>query len=943
MPDLDRLRSPSRLQALARTGLLDTEPEEAFDRATRLAAALLEAPVALISLVDADRQFFKSACGLPDPDLRETPLTHSFCKYVVASEAALIIEDAQAHPLVCDNPAVRDFGVAAYLGVPLRVPGGEVVGTLCVIDQRPRSWTEQQRAQLQDLAASVMTEIALRQHVRDLEAREAALAESRERHRHLTEHINDVILRLAPDGTCLYVSPSCRRVLGHAPEALTGTLLTDLLHEADRLRMRAIVDAAAEGVPQQVQGRLRHADGHYLWAECTMRCSPPQASAAAAELFVVLRDVSERKAGEEALRQQKELLQTIFDHLPVMVALQDEQGHVWFVNRTWEQTLAWTPEELSTSGDLFAELFPETAEREAAVAFLQRGEAVWQTFRIRTRNGACLVTSWASVPLDGGMRICIAQDITRQEEAAAALQERTERLHLALHAAHMGTWDYHLQAESVAYSPEAESLLGLLPGHFDSRKQSFYDLVHAEDRERVVQATVDAVQEGGELDIEYRIHHSLKGLRWLRSVGRVYRDATGRADHMIGLVRDVTEEYLYQEGLLEARVQADEARRHAEEMSRMKGAFLSNMSHEIRTPLTAIIGFADVLLYEVTGEAREMTQLIQESGVRLLDTLNSVLDLAQLEGGSLKLRPEPVCLEAEARAVIDLFQQQASERGLYLRFEREGAAAEPLSLDRMAVSRILTNLVSNAVKFTQEGGVTVRLTEGPAGATVAVADTGVGMDAAFLPKLFEEFSQESQGLSRAYEGSGLGLAITKRLVDLVGGDLHVQSTKGQGTTVTVVFPTVGLPDAASAAAPIALAEPVEHRHILVVEDRAEVQWLIRTLLRPACRTDEAPTGEAALELAAQQVYDLVLMDISLGAGLGGVETMRALRRLSGYQAVPVVAVTAHALPGEGERLLREGFDGYLAKPFTRAQLLAACRPGNCERADIARPAVEVAD
>ena len=209
------------------------------------------------------------------------------------------------------------------------------------------------------------------------------------------------------------------------------------------------------------------------------------------------------------------------------------------------------------------------------------------------------------------------------------------------------------------------------------------------------------------------------------------------------------------------------------------------MSHEIRTPLAGVIGFAEVLAEEVADEHREAAELIRQSGVRLLDTLNSVLDLARLEANAVDLTRAPLDVAAEVAVAADLFRSVAERKGL--RFEAR-LAPTPATLDASCLHRIASNLLANAVKFTTAGAITVAVWPEAGGAALRVTDTGTGMDAAFLPHLFDEFRQESTGLNRTHQGTGLGLAITKRLVDLLGGTITVASTKGVGTAFTVRFP-----------------------------------------------------------------------------------------------------------------------------------------------------------
>jgi len=230
------------------------------------------------------------------------------------------------------------------------------------------------------------------------------------------------------------------------------------------------------------------------------------------------------------------------------------------------------------------------------------------------------------------------------------------------------------------------------------------------------------------------------------------------------------------------------ARDEAEEMNRLKSAFLANMSHEIRTPLTSIIGFAEILRDEADESTQRFANLIHTSSQRLMETLKSVLDLSKLEAGAMDLSPESVQVDAAVQSTVDLFQPRASAQDVALTTHGTDAECRAV-LDKSALDRVLSNMISNAIKFTPSGGsVDVHLHPAPDAIEIAVADTGVGIEEAFLPDLFEAFTQESTGNTRAFEGSGLGLAITKRLVDLMGGTISVESTKGEGTTFTVRLP-----------------------------------------------------------------------------------------------------------------------------------------------------------
>ena len=234
------------------------------------------------------------------------------------------------------------------------------------------------------------------------------------------------------------------------------------------------------------------------------------------------------------------------------------------------------------------------------------------------------------------------------------------------------------------------------------------------------------------------------------------------------------------------------AKEQAEEVSRLKSNFLANMSHEIRTPLTGIIGSTQVLTGEMQGEHLEMVEIIQRASIRLLGTINSVLDMARIEAGELHPLAEPVCVAEEAEHTLDVLRTLAEGKELTLTLEQRTpdvwAAADPGCLHR-----ILNNLVGNAIKFTRKGGVTVEIDAAGEQAILRVRDTGIGVEESFLPYLFENFKQESTGFDRSHEGTGLGLAITKQLVDLMDGTVEVESVKGVGSTFTVRLPRTDAP------------------------------------------------------------------------------------------------------------------------------------------------------
>ena len=312
-------------------------------------------------------------------------------------------------------------------------------------------------------------------------------------------------------------------------------------------------------------------------------------------------------------------------------------------------------------------------------------------------------------------------------------------------------------------------------GNLDGLKR----IVH-EDDQPALEAEIDRLRMGHTIEIEMRILTKSGEERWIWHRSRPVRDPGGRTGHIYSTGQDVTERKRFETALVAAREEA-------EELARQKSAFLASMSHEIRTPLTGILGFAGVLVEEVEGEQREFARLIEQSGRRLLGTLNSVLDLAKLESDGLELTPEPLDIVDEVRQVVLLLSPLADGKGIALRL-RTDEVDLVAPLDDVCLHRILNNLVGNAIKFTESGHVTIEVAAQDDRVRIDVVDSGIGIDEDFLPHLFDEFRQETQ--DRGHGGSGLGLSITKKFVEMMAGTIQVESVKGEGSRFTLSFPLV---------------------------------------------------------------------------------------------------------------------------------------------------------
>lgn len=415
-------------------------------------------------------------------------------------------------------------------------------------------------------------------------------------------------------------------------------------------------------------------------------------------------------------------------------------------------------------------------------------------------------------------------------------------------------------------------------------------------------------------------------MRWVRTSKIPLRDDSGEIIGVIGILEDVTAER-------DARQALRWAKEAAEEAARVKSEFLANMSHEIRTPMTAILGFVDLLADPSTPERDrpEFLATIRRNGEHLLTLINDILDHSKLEAGEVgieRLAFDPVTLTEEAASML---RPLAEAKGVELHAEIDPGLPRAAASDPTRLRQIILNLVNNAVKFTDRGQVRLAVrpeadAEGLDTLVFTITDTGIGMTEAQIARLFRPFTQADSSTSRRFGGTGLGLFITRRLVDLLGGEVKVASVVGEGTTFTVRIPVSAATDAVVPTSPSTPKTRLRGR-ILLAEDGADNQRLLTHILgRAGAEVMVAGHGRAACDAALASLaegcgFDLILMDMQMPE-MDGCEATARLRGV-GWTG-PIVALTANAMPEDRERCLRAGCDDYLTKPIDRRALLELC-------------------
>ena len=433
----------------------------------------------------------------------------------------------------------------------------------------------------------------------------------------------------------------------------------------------------------------------------------------------------------------------------------------------------------------------------------------------------------------------------------------------------------------------------------------------------------------GEVDVfraEFRLHCKSADEVWLLLNGKAQVSPSGEPTRAIGTVADITAVKL-------AERQMAISMQSAESANRAKGDFLAMMSHEIRTPLNGVLGFADLLAEsKLNDQQREFLQTIRDSGGALLAIINDILDYSKIEAGKLDVDLKPTDVRQIVQSLIAFFHPQAESKGLELRLQIHSSVPALIICDPVRVRQIILNLMGNALKFTSSGYVEFDVQAGPptqnnfCDLSFYVKDSGIGISSGDQQRLFEPFNQLDATIARRFGGTGLGLSIVKRLSELMGGSVRVESTVGEGTAFFVTLPCQLVRDdydprktmliQLDITPDFAKSRPLK---ILVAEDNLVNRKLARLLLQKfGYSSDEAEDGSRAVSMALVKKYDLILMDIQM-PGMDGYEASQRIRELC-PQPPQLVALTAHALKSDEARSRDEGMDGHLSKPI-RADLL----------------------
>jgi PAS domain S-box-containing protein len=691
---------------------------------------------------------------------------------------------------------------------------------------------------------------------------------------------------------------------------------------------REFTRAVEEGVPFDLELRIRTAKGRVRWIRTV--AYPEREDGKTARISGAFQDITDEIVLRQELERQRDFNRALLQNLTVGYSAIDACGVQIDVNPAMCALTGFSREELLGRSAPFPYWHPDYIEEtQILLEGVLRGEMRPLELPFLHKAGHTVWVELTPSTLHHGRYgeptyYAVVVDISERKRAEALIREKTEELEMFF----QGGLDLLCIADTsgrfLRLNPEWEKVLGYRTEDLEGK--DFMQFVHPEDVATTLEAMSQLSSGKKVLSFVNRYRHrngTYRSIEW-RSlpVGKkIYAAA-----------RDISEK-IATETVLRKAVEAAEA------ANRAKSEFLANMSHEIRTPMNGVIGMTDLLLNtDLDADQRHYAEVAQNSGNSLLSLINDILDFSKIEAGKVELEANPVDLPGLLKEFVHAQALHARERGLELRLIVDSKLPHWVAGDENRLRQILTNLVGNAIKFTEAGTIVVRAspvavaTDQPADKAkvrIAVEDTGIGISEEACKRLFQRFSQVDGSSTRKFGGTGLGLAISKQLVELMGGEIVVESRLGEGSTFSFTLPLRVLQDPLARpdqAAPEPTTAMSRSLRILLAEDNPTNQIVAKAMLDTLdLRADLAEDGEAALDAHRAAPFDIILMDVQMPV-MDGLEATRAIRAaeeeagLSGDERCTIIGMTAYAMEDDRDACFEAGMDDFITKPVKLTEL-----------------------
>ena len=779
----------------------------------------------------------------------------------------------------------------------------------------------------------------------DITVRKQQEAELQTQHSALESAANAIVIT-STKGIIQWVNPAFTKLTGYTREEAVGQnprVLKSGVH--DREFFRNLWETVLGGKVWQGTLTNKRKDGGHYQEEMTI--TPVRAKDGKITHFVAVKqDITERLRAEQRLRDTEQFFRSVLELAPDGLMVADERGIIQLANAQCEKLFGYSREELI--GQPVEMLVPaEVRSRHPGLresfhrGLSTRSMGAGRELRGQRKDGSLFPVEIGLSPLPAregsGAQVAVSiRDITERKAAEVELKKRSDELQQinfkadsALDLTKAGYWHIPLDGSGWYNSSERAVRIFGDPPAPDHRYTLEHWMKHVQLGDAAAAKTTAENFEAalsGKIpvyDAVYAYQRPVDGrVVWIHALGHVVKDANGKPTDMFGVTQDITDFKLLEQEIVAAKQKAEEA-------TEMKSMFLANMSHEIRTPMNAIIGLSHLALKtQLTPKQRDYVSKVHNAGTSLLAIINDILDFSKIEAGKLDLESTDFKLDDVITSVTTLTAQKAHEKGLEFLAHAAPGLPEVLLGDPLRLGQILTNFVNNAVKFTEKGEIRLEIeqverTGEKVQLKFSVRDSGIGMTNEQSAKLFQPFTQADMSTTRKHGGTGLGLTICRRLVDLMGGRIWLESEPGVGTTF---FFTVWLGVGSAMGTGKLIPEKLAQLRVLVVDDNPAAREILQEPLSTlAARVDVVASGKEAIAAIQQHdataPYDIVFMDWRMP----GMDGLQASRHIKGDETLShppaIVLVTAFGREEVREEAERLQLDGFLVKPVTKSMIV----------------------
>jgi|GEM_PF-2951578 len=876
------------------------------------------------------------------------------CSQLYQEGRLSIIEDTHIQPMEpCYADLLARMQVRANLVMPILVGSQAHLFGLLIMQQcdRPRQWQPIEISLLRNITTQLG--IALHNLTEGKQAKECSIKDDSERRQFALESCGDGVWDWNVQTNEVFFSHRWKAMIGFEDDEISNNFSEwDIrIHPDDREKAYTEVDKHFRGETQQyeIEHRLQCKDGSYKWILARGRIFSLAADGSPLRFVGTHVDISDRKSSELALHQSETRQRAILTAMPDLLLRVSRDGLCLdFMSSAIAEENQFEPIRQHLSEVLPPKLLQRQLQAiELAIATNQL--QIYEHQLLKLGNLAYEEVRVAAI--NENEALIIVRDITNRVISENCLEQISRHVPGVI-------YQYHLRTDGSSHFPYASQgirdIYNVSPEDVCEDASIVFARLYPEDVELVVKTIAESSQNLTVWQCEYRVQFDEQRIIWVQGRATPQRQVDG-STLWHGYINEITDRKLAELDLAKAKLDAEAA-------TKAKSEFLANMSHEIRTPMNGVLGIAELLAATgLTAEQQNLIQIIQHSGNTLLAIVNDILDFSKIEAGMMTLEAKEFVLDDILSSVCRILEKQALDKQIQLDYAIAPHLPRKFIGDRTRLYQILLNLIGNAVKFTQIGQVAIAVrgrspvntqTE-PYQLIFEVRDTGIGIQRKYLAELFQAFTQVDASTSRKYGGTGLGLAITKRLVELMGGTIWVESFGHVGGSPPLNWLPVSASQgstfyfAISLFANSATLQPQKTEIAITIDAEMAVKFPLRVLLvednifnqkiaslileKLGYQADIAHNGLEAIGMVEQENYDLVLMDVHMPE-MDGLTATQIIRRSCKYRPW-IVAMTANVLPEDRQACFEAGMNDYLSKPFKVkdiVQVLSAYMRNNME-------------